>query len=355
MSSSVSETVGREQGSPWKGPLDTFTDTISLDQEITFVRYSRFVLPSDGAVFWVRADLFSSAATGSPPFSTVPISSLTVPVAVSLELVAKGSLHYGSETQQQEQASFARNSVVFTSEVEVQDLNEIDPQTLWIAEFEDIRFAFSQRVPFYRQAGLWHYRGQALYSTMDTQIVDDIAAFDAYEPVVSNSLPIFLSMKAPTPFPNLGGVGVPLYPSFAVPDNLPPPYAAIHIDPPGTRSLQVAPNLSLAGDHSELSADRVRITTYGLRNTDALTFFDYVQRFSVTTGLFGVMNVMAVRDEKQTQPEMLILAQRKTIDMEVSYHQFAATRVARRLIDEAFMTTSVVPAPPPPAPPPPEV
>jgi hypothetical protein len=341
VSSSVTESV--EKQSPWRGPLDAFTDTISLDQTVTFTRYARLVLPSDGSVFWVRAELLSaSALLNAFRLNIVALDGIVrgVPAPV---LVARGSLHYATETRQEEQAVFARNSVIFTSEQPVQDLNDVSPELLWLAEFEDIRFAFSARQPFYHQAGLWHYRGQALYSTMQTQVVDDLATFDAYEPVVSNSLPIWLSLQAATPFPNLGGCGVPLYPSFAVPDNLPPPFVSVHVEPAATRSFQAAPWLSQKGYHRELSADRVRLTSYGLRNANALTFFDYVQRFSVTTGLFGVMNVMAVRDEKQTQPELLILAQRKTIDVEVSYHQRAATRVAKQLIEQAFLAASIAP------------
>src|SRR5580693_6517169 len=72
-------------------------------------------------------------------------------------------------------------------------------------------------------------------SVMETQIIDTQADLDALEPIVSNSLPIWLAMPSYVPpYPGFT-CPIPLYPSFLVPDNEPPPYGAVHIE--DTRSL----------------------------------------------------------------------------------------------------------------------
>jgi hypothetical protein len=40
----------------------------------------------------------------------------------------------------------------------------------------------------------------------------------------------------------------------------------------------------------------------------------------------------AIRDEKRTQPELGILAMKKTIEFDVSYYQARANNVARQLL-----------------------
>ena len=42
-----------------------------------------------------------------------------------------------------------------------------------------------------------------------------------------------------------------------------------------------------------------------------------------------------VRDEKRAQSELLILAQKKTIEFEIDYYQCAARNIARQLIENA--------------------
>ena len=52
------------------------------------------------------------------------------------------------------------------------------------------------------------------------------------------------------------------------------------------------------------------------------------------------MNMPIVRDEKDTQTDFAILAQRKVIDFDVSYYQARMQQVAQELITAAtfFMT-----------------
>lgn len=336
--SDASEVAGR--GSPWEGPLQTGVDTIGLAQTVTFTRYARLVLPVDGFVFWVKTDLLRpSALFNAATFNSAPFNrgqSVETPAAT---LIAQGSLHYATDTHQDEADTHSSNSMIFTSEQEINDLNAVTPNLIWIAEHLGIKFAFSSRRSFYRQAGLWHYRGQALYSVTQNQLIDKLDGFDVGTPVVSNSLPMWLAMQLPTPFPNLGGVGCYFYPSFAVPDNLAPPFVSVHIGPEDTRALQPTPRLDARGDPWQLAADRVRLTMFGFRNPEAIALLNYVERYITVTERVGLMtSPTIVRDAKQTQPELMILAQRKTLEFEVSYYQTAALRIARQLILEAIVT-----------------
>ena len=316
-------------------------NTLSLDQSVTFTKYVRLVLPLDGFVFWVRADLISqSALLNAAKFNKVKGDQAPTIITPAPTLIVKGSLHYGTTREQNEDATYAQNTVVFTALGPVQDFNQIGPNVVYIATFgpDNIRFAFSQRKPFYAQADTYHYSGSAVYSTMLSQIVDHPAQFDGAQLVVSNSLPFWLALSQYAP--NYVGFTFPtqLFPSYALPDNLPPPYASVHIAPEGTRALQSVPYLDSSLGHHQLAHDNVRITTYGLNNAAIMNFMDCVNQYSLDTDNFGIMNMPIARDDKKTQSELAILAMKKVIDFEISYNQFAVRNAARQLIETAIVS-----------------
>lgn len=298
-------------------------ESISASQRIKFTKYLKLILPLDGFVFWVRSDLVGpSALLNASRFNATLYNEAPRPLRGPATFEAAGSLHYATDQYQTEEESFALNRVVFTSEGPVEDLNDISPMVAYIGEIDDIRFAFSQRGAFYRQADLYHYRGDAIYPSMESQIIDDPTLLDTRNLVVSNSLPIWLTLNRI----------MPLYPSFLAPDNLRPPYGVVHVIPEGTRTLQVAPFIDAQSNHWQLAADRVRVTMYGLRNFGALDFVDYVNQYTLDTDIMGIMNMPVIRDEKRAQNELNILAQKKTIEYEVSYNQARLREVARQLI-----------------------
>jgi len=331
---SVDETVA-QQNTPLNAALAAGLEMISYDGEVEFFRYVRLVMPVDGTVFWVRADLINP--------SQVPKAK-----EGKLSLTAQGSFHYATDLSQEEAESFATNRVVFTSITEVVDLNIVDPAVMYIGEHEGIRFAFGSRGSFYRQADIFHYVGHAVYSVVATQIIDDPTQIDTDNVVVSNSLPIWLSMNnyVKPDYEDFAGPVFTLYPSFLAPQNQVPPYGTVHVEPGGTMALAAAPNLDAKLSHSQLMRDMVRVTLYGVRNSDAMEFVDFVNQFSVNTDLLGVMNMPAMRDDKRTQVEFNTLAQRKSIDYEVSYYQTDARNAARQLIKTIIVNYFLGSAPP---------
>lgn len=331
------------------GSLAIGVDTLSFNQTVTFTKYIKLILPLDGFVFWVRADLLSASALfNASAFNAAYFNEPSSVVTPATQVQVKGSVHIITDGDQLEDEVIAVHRMIFTAEAPILAFAEISPTVLFLGEMASVpegvpfRFSFSRRDAFYQQAGLNHYVGNAVYPALESQIVDRVDGLDTVNVVVSNSLPVWLSIDTANPvFPASLGAWpatqkVPLYPSFLVPDNLRPPYGVIHILPEGTRAIQSLPYLSSTLSHSQLAADRVRVTLYGLRNFNAQDWVDYVLWYSQITDNIGIMNMPILRDEKRTQTELAVLAQKKTIEFEVSYYQNRMRDVARQLIQQAI-------------------
>lgn len=315
-----------------------------LDENATvdFTKYIRLVLPLDGSVFWVRADLASeSSLYNAARYNAVSYDRQPTQVYSAPVIRASGSIHYISAANQQEADSGTLNRIVFTSEIEIEDFLDVGPATLYLGEWKGTRFSFSRRENFYEQAKLWHYVGDAVFAPFESQIIDTLADFDT-STVVSNSLPLWLDLVNPyIPILGLKGLDYPVLPSFLVTQNIQPPYIVVHIDPVSTQAISSAPILNSTLSHSQLVSERVRVTTYGLRNAAVLDFCDYVQWQFRCSEQMGITNMPVPRDDKQTQVEMGVLAQKKIIDYEVNYLQATARDIARKLITSAFVTYNI--------------
>jgi hypothetical protein len=291
------------------------------------------VLPIDGYVFWVRADLLPQN-----PFKGFVTAEQLAEIDEqddALIIEATGSLHFGAEVRQEEAESYTANRVVFTSLEEVQELDAIAPGTMWIGEFEHLRFGFSTVSSRYRQAGLWHYSGFAIYADMGPQIIDSVLQFSSAQ-VVSNSLPAWLALASYKPAWAFWGAPPLLFPSFLVPLNEPPPFAGIHIPPETTIGLASAPTIDpRTSTHTQLCSERVKVTLWGARNTNALDFIDMVNQYTLDTAAFGLMNIPVVKDEKRTQAELGIIAMKKSIEFEISYLQHRMNTIGTQVIKSA--------------------
>lgn len=306
--------------------------TLSLNQKIKFKLYGRVVLPIDGFVFWVAAPLLSQKLLNSYVTAT-QLSAVEMKESAPIPFFeVQGSLHYAADFRQEEAESYAANRVILTTRDEVEQLNSIAPGTMWIGEFGDLRFGFSNISGRYRQAGIWHYSGFAIYPDQFPNVIDSITQFSAAQ-VVSNSLPAWLAVAAYAPPWAFWGPLPTLFPSFLVPNNERPPFASVHIIPESTRGLASAPTIDPAtSTHTQLCSDNVRITLWGVRNDQALDFIDAVNQYTLDTAAIGIMNVPVVRDEKRTQAELGVIAQKKVIDYEVSYLMHRMNDVTKQVI-----------------------
>lgn len=310
--------------------LSAGLDVLSGSQTITFIPYIRTVLPIDGSVFWMAASIVGTAQQAlaglqSPDPITVP-----------------GSLHYASMGTQEEDETIVVRRVDFAAEKFIEAFAEISQNVLYVGEwgteqFGSFKFTFSSRSSYYQEANLHHFVGDAIFPRTETQLIDDPAGFSD-RPIVSNSLPFWLSMTVTPPFPGFSPPNLMMFPSYLVPTNLVPPYAAVHIPPESTRAIGAYPVLGRRGDHTQLVSERVRVTLYGLRSDEALDFQDYVIQYcSFDIGL-GLMNMPVISDDKRTQLELSVLAMKKSIEFEVSYLQHRARDVGRRFIKQAVVT-----------------
>lgn len=300
-------------------------ETLAVRQHITFTKYIKVVLPVDGFVFWIRYNLVNAAQMMDRwtigPQPTDPGTGT---------MCIKGSLHYATQRRQEADANQSINSVIFTSEELVQPLNNINPTVLWVGEFEGIRFAFGHRNSYYSQAHLHHYLGDAIYPTFETQIIDDIAQLSQRQ-IVSNSLPFWLTL-------NRYGI---VFPAFLGAPNFRPPFLTAHVLPGTTRALSAQEVWHADGSMSQLTAEKVKISLYGFDNDAAFSYKNYVEEYSINADLIGVMNMATITDEVLTQPEMAVIAMKKSITWEISYHQHRARGVARRFITSAIPTINL--------------
>lgn len=301
---SAQELLSDGKSYPLASALDSGVANISQDQSITFSVYTKFTLPTDGSVFWLK--------------STAP------------DIEVLGSLHYATNQEQNETDSPAINSVIFTARQAVQDFNLTDPDTLYIATLGSIRFSFTGRKAYYQQADLHHYYGDAVYPVMASQIIDNPASFSPTV-VVSNSLPLWLALNEV----------LPVYAAFLVPQNATGPYVAVFIDPARTLALTAAPALSSTSTHTQQCRDTVRLTVYGANNSQIMDYVDYLYNYfenycegNLAPGLAGMI---VATDAHRTQSELGVIAQKKILTFDVNYYQQQVRAIARQLIKSAVV------------------
>lgn len=330
---SVAETS--TAGTQIKSTLDAGIDALAQHTgDITFTKYVRLVLPLDGFVFWIKADILSpSAIYNANPLNEFAFnqhSAIETPAATA---VVSGSWHYAVEGVQREDETMDINRCVFTAKTPIDDFDVIGPNVLYIGEFPGVKkFAFSGRNWYAPEAGLYHYRGDAVYPALESQIIDSVIGFDSSSLVVSNSLPLWLTMDQ----------YFPVYPSFLAPLDLEPPYATIHCIPESLTPLQMMPAFDALSSSYQLVSERVRVTTYGVRNNEVWDYINYVYNNSLATDAFGIMGDPALpRDLKRTQVEMNVIAMKKEMTFEISYYQQRINDIAQQYILSAIPTYMV--------------
>jgi hypothetical protein len=287
-----------------------------------------------GASINIPANCTSGAWVNSPSdnHNFTCVLQKSVPSATLMtDVQVEGSFHYASEIEQEEDATIDSNRVIFTSLSEIQPFNQIGPDHLYICHFNDqnIIFAFSSRNYLYEQADLYHYSGSALKTRMATQIIDDVTQFNPTL-IISNSLPLWLNMpNYVPPYPGFT-CDFPLYPSYLVTDNLPPPFGAVHIEK--TEAIEMGSNYGPRMEQAQLCREVVKVHTYGVDNLGISNFVSFVEQYSLDWMKLGLRNSPAIQDIKLPQPEFKVLAQRKMLEFEINYRQLVIRDEARQFI-----------------------
>lgn len=280
--------------------LQAGMDALSKSQELTFEKYNRAVLPLDGYVFWIKD-------------------------AAAAPRVVNGVFHYATDQQQNDDETIGKNRVVFTTQTPIQGFNGVGDAVIWIAAFDGIRFAFNARKNLFAQAATYHYSGEAINPVMASQIIDNpLADIALGGEIAANSLPLWIGFNS----------AVQLYPAMLVPGNLTTAYGAIEIS--NTSPLQAQASIDAQGNRMQMLKETVKITFYGLRNNSVLDFLDSVIKYAQNYDALGIVNMPFVQDEKRGQSELGILAQKKSIEFEVTYYQARMAGLAQQQILSAI-------------------
>lgn len=288
--------------------LTSGLDDLSQFQSVTFTRYIRKVLPLDGFVFWVKSSLLDESKSSEPDTISV-----------------KGYLHLTTESIQNDEQLYDRNVVTFTAQADIDPFNDIGSDAIYIGEFFGIQFSFSRRTGLNEPANIYHYTGEAIYPHMRSQIINSAADIDLTDVVVSNSLPVWLTLNK----------FMPMYPAMLALQNLSPPYATVKCS--NTAPIAGAFFIDENKNQYQLVSEDVTLAVTGLRNAPVQDFLSYIQDYTLSdTAEMGVMNTPIVQDERVTQNELNIIAQRKTIKFRINYYQQRMRNVSRRLITSAI-------------------
>jgi len=326
----VTETIGAPQ--ELASGLQLGTTTISQNQTLSFVLYRRLVLPVDGYVFWVRASSLQKrtpALYDYTPYDTGAFNATGNPNVASESFSILGSLHYFQEIHQEEDSTYTRQLGLFTSTQEVNDFARLAPDELYITRLPNgTKIAFNGQIGRYDQAGLWHYNGRALYSTEYTQILESPQQLNTQLQIVSNSLPIWLAMSTSS---------LPIYPSYLSALNIFPPY--ITADITNTTAIGQSPVYGTLSSQSQLVSETVKFTIYGTNNNTVLDFQTMLLNNSLPDdAAYGIQNMPVPIDDKKVQSEFQIIAQKKTMILQVNYYQARSRNIARQLIEHAGIT-----------------
>lgn len=319
---------------------------ISGEQTYTFDLYKRVVLPIDGYVFWVKASelpnyigrsevgaLYRRTSFGTRLYDALFQQADPTPEQLQrYHFSINGSLHVSQEMHQESETTYVAQNISFTTKTQVIYFESVAPDELYILTIPNVgRVAFGNQRNRYTLAGLWHYHGKAVYSTMATQIVEDISYINPTQEIVSNSLPYWLALSTPS---------VPVYPSYLSPKNLTPPY--ITADIKSTEAIQSYPLYDDQLTQGQLVTDTIEFTMFGLNNSAAMDFQLAVLSNS-ENGEYGIQNMPVPVDMKSNQTEFQVIAQKKTMTLQADYYQYKARVFARRLIEQA--TIQLTPEP----------
>jgi len=297
------------ESTPMKTVLTDGVSAISYDESISFTLYQRQILPLDGFVFWIRADLLDA-----PP----SVTTMTI----------KGAIHRSVSNTQEEDQTQSLNHMVFTTDTRVDDFNSVSSNQMWVCTIEGAPFSFSSMLDKFVSAGLYHYRGDSISPIVRAQMINSSGELSNSNLVISNSLPLFMQLT------QYG----PVYPAFLVDSNVAPPYVVVDVRT--TEPIQSAPSID-PSNRWQFVKDTVRVTLIGANNHVALQYRDYIVNAAMTYEHFGVSNIPAVRDIKMLQSEINALAMKKTIDFEVNYYQQTANDIALQLITQVFLSVEV--------------
>lgn len=293
---------------------------VSDNQQITFTKYFRVILPLDGMVCWIKSGSINTNALEYPAMFGGEENATGIPEQITVP----GMLHYDANQANKADETITVSNVSFSTSEKVDVFNLLAPDYLWIASVDGYEFAFSSKANYTEAAGLHHYQGQAMYPVVRGLLIDNPAALNVFEPVLSNSTPIWLGLNK----------YFPIYPSYLVPENTQGVYGVV--SPTDTEMLWSAAWTDRDGNTWQNMSEKVRITLYNVKNNQAWDFLKYVLENSIDTNDYGIMETPVIIDAKRPQSEINAVAIKKYIDFKISYYQSRQRGQIPRIIETVF-------------------
>lgn len=280
---------------------------LSNAAEYTFTRFDKFVSPIDGLVYWILSP-------GVPA------------------LTVKGSFHITADQQQNVADSKTFSQVWLSTQQEIPQFRNDGGDSLYCGVVGGRRYAFNSQGKYYTQANVFHYSGDILYPTMETQFVNSPADVTL---TVTNSLPVWLANPLP---------GVPIFPAYLVPKDQPPPYITAFIPPEKTETLALGVRRSALDNPDLLARDEVVLNLVGLSNAQTFQYLKVLQDYlrGNVDGV-GMAEPFNVHDDHETQTAFSLLAKRKRVILSANYYQKSVVNVARGLILTAYISITSEP------------
>lgn len=291
-----------------------------------FSSYTKYQLSYDGYVFWVN--------NGN-------------------KLTINGAIHIGVERQQDKDSTFAMNSVVLNTNELITAFNEVASNTMWVADITSpdnatVKVAFQRQMPFFENAGIYHYAGFAVFPYFYPQIIDSASDVPS-DVVVSSSTPIWLNLpNALTNLPGIPNQITPVYASFLVPENISPPYIVAHVEPDLTEPVGAFPYIggNVTGQnnpvsYSHLCRDKVELCFFGMTNQQILTYINALIFYSRYYDVFGFGSSPVVQDKKHTQAEIKAISMEKSYNFYANYYQQQANVASVNILTQASITVNI--------------
>lgn len=311
----LDELTGGSAGTPLANALGAGLRDISYNKSVVFTEYKRRVLPLDGFVFWV--------ATGRT--RDVPCS-----------------LHATTTSEVKESQSFDQSHIIISTQQKIHEFHDTALNTVWMGNFEGIKFAIGSRTARYEQSGLFHYGAATIIPALAAQFISNSMELREKEPVIGNSFPLFLWMLdhdsialgwCPWPEP------CPIFPSFCVPDNQAAPYCSIHVSPESATPLSMGRLDPSTASTDRLVTERVKLRFYGVRHQGVEDAMSHILHWCLLNeNIMGIQSTPVIRDEKEPMAEINALAMAKTFELDVIYSQHAVRSTALALIRRTIPT-----------------
>lgn len=281
---------------PYAGVLRNGIDFLKENNKFIFITYSKAILPYDGFIFWIKR---------------------------KEETVIVKSIEHTAEEMLQEGDTFrSESTLILTSEEPLFDFSQNDLETIKVIVCNNNRYVIRKSGENTGESGIFHYMARIIEKPLESILLDSEDDFRSRKIQLSSSIPLFILLASGV-F-DLVPVHYDLYPAWLVPFNKKPPYITVEI----IKTTALASGSQTVIHHEKeyllkLVQEEVKFVLYGFDNDAAFIFLKQLEKWSTIYNYIGFMNMPCIEDEVHNQVELGSVAQKKSIELVISYYQSA--------------------------------